>query len=89
MNAGYLMMNQQARNLVACLKSGTLLTATVRSVDNSMDTAWISLEFPDIGERKVPVKNLGHVQPGDRVIVQCVPDPVRPQRFVFRMISAT
>ena len=88
MSAGYSMTNQQARSLVACLKSGTLLKGTVRSVDKSMDTAWICLEFPDTDERQVPVIGVDHVHVGDHVMVQCIPDPLRPEHYVFRMICA-
>jgi hypothetical protein len=88
MSAAYSIANQQARNLVACLKSGTLLKGAVRSVDETMDIAWISLDFPDLDERQVPVKGADHVRVGDNVMVQCIPDPARPEHYVFRMTCA-
>jgi small nuclear ribonucleoprotein (snRNP)-like protein len=88
MRAAYLDANLQAKDIVVSLKSGALLKGIVRSLDDSMDIAWIAIELPAIGDRQVAVKNAGHLKPGGKVVIQCVPNPSQPERYQFCVCSA-
>ena|SRR6266536_1729526 len=86
MSAAYLLANLQAKQIVASLKSGAPLKGTVRSVDGAEGAALVAVEFPEVGERQVPVLAL-HLQPGDTVVIQCVPNPSQPGHYRFRIVS--
>lgn len=76
--------NLQAKEVIASLKSGTPLNGTVRCVDSAVGAALIAIELPELGERQVSVKAV-HLKPGDTVVIQCVPNPLRPEHYIFRM----
>jgi hypothetical protein len=78
-----------ATDVIASLKSGVLLNGTVRShsTNGSMNIAWIAIELPVVGERQVLVKDEQNLQPGQQVVVECVPNPQKPERYMFRMVE--
>ena len=82
--------NEVARNVIAILKSGALLKGIVRShtTDGSLDVAWVAIEFPVVGERQVAVKCETNPQLGQEVVVECVPNPQKPGRYMFQMAEA-
>lgn len=82
--------NEFARNMVAILKAGGHLTGTVQSHSNygSTNIHWISVEFPVVGERQVPVKCEQDLPLGQEVVVECVPHPFKPGRYVFKLAGA-
>lgn len=82
--------NGVAKNLIAILKSGALFKGTVRShsMDGSMDIAWIAIELPEVGERQVAVKSEENLQPGQPVVIECVPNPEKPGRYRFQMAES-
>lgn len=79
-----------ATDVLASLKSGVLLNGTVRShsTDGSTNIAWIAIELPVVGERQVLVKDEKNLHPGQHVVIQCVPNPLKPERYMFRMVKA-
>jgi hypothetical protein len=83
--------NEIARNVIASLKTGALLKGTVRSHSTyygSIDIAWIAIEFPVVGERQVAVKSERNLQLGQEVVIECVPNPLKPGHYMFRMAGA-
>lgn len=82
--------NGMAKDILASLKSGVLLNGTVRShsADGSTNIAWIAIELPVLGERQVLVKDERNLQPGQQVVIACVPNPLKPGRYMFRMVEA-
>jgi hypothetical protein len=78
-----------ATDVLASLKSGVLLNGTVRShsTDGSTNIAWIAIELPVVGERQVLVKDKKNLQPGQQVVIQCVPNPLKPERYMFRTVK--
>jgi hypothetical protein len=83
--------NGMAKDLLASLKSGVLLNGTVRahSTDGSTNIAWIAIELPVVGERQVLVKDEQNLQPGQQVVIECVPNPLKPERYMFRMVAVS
>lgn len=79
----------KAMDVIASLKSGALLTGLVRShtTDQAMKLAWIAIDLPEIGERLVPVKDEQNLQPGQQIAIECVPNPLHPERYMFRMVA--
>ncbi|MGC2210109.1 MAG: hypothetical protein WA532_08335 [Candidatus Korobacteraceae bacterium] len=82
--------NEVAKNVIAILKSGALLKGIVRmhSTDGSMNIAWVAIELPVVGERQVAVKCGAGLQPGQEVVVECVPNPQKPGRYMFQMAES-
>jgi hypothetical protein len=82
--------NSIARKVLASLKSGAVLKGTVCSqcTDGSMDISLISINLPAIGERQVAVKTGQNLQSGQEVVMQCVPNPLKPERYMFRIMPA-
>jgi hypothetical protein len=82
--------NSTARKLLATLKSGAPLKGIVRShsKQGSADIAWISIDLPMLGERQILVKDEPQLKPGQKVVLHCVPDPMRPQHFAFHLAEA-
>ncbi len=82
--------NEHAKNVIAILKSGALLTGIVRShsTDGSMNIAWVAIELPVVGERQVAVRCKAEFQPGQEVVVECVPNPQKPGRYLFQMAES-
>jgi hypothetical protein len=80
--------NATAKNVLASLKSGAVFKGTVcsQSTGASMDVVLISIDLPGIGARQVAVKTAQNFQSGQDVILQCVPDRLRPERYVFRIL---
>jgi hypothetical protein len=78
-----------AADVIASLKSGVLLNGTVRShsTNGSMNIAWIAIELPVVEERQVLVKDEQNLQPGQQVVIECVPNPLKPERYMFRMVE--
>jgi hypothetical protein len=78
-----------AKDVIASLKSGVLLKGTVRShsTDGSTNIAWIAIELPVVGEREVLVKDEQNLQFGQQAVIECVPNPFRPERYMFRMVE--
>ncbi len=76
--------NATAKNVLASLKSGAVFKGTVCS--QSMDVVLISIDLPAIGKRQVAVKTAQNLHSGQDVILQCVPDSLRPERYVFRIL---
>ena len=81
--------NGMAKDVIASLKSGVPLKGTVRShsADGSMHIAWIAVELPVVGDRQVLVKDEQNLQPGQQVVIECVPNPVKPERYLFRVVE--
>lgn len=79
--------NGIAKNVIAILKSGALLKGIVRahSTDGCMDIAWVAIELPVVGERQVAVKCEANLQPGQEVVIECVPNPQKPGRYMFQL----
>lgn len=87
MSAASVRENVVARKLLAEMKSGGLLKGFVSSTSANglQDIAWVVVQFPLLGDRRVCVTNEAGVRPGQTVALRCVPDPVRPQRFMFQL----
>jgi hypothetical protein len=87
MSPASLPANVQAREILASLKSGALLTGTVRShsMEGSTAVAWIAIRLGAMGERQVLVKGEAQLRPGQQVVIQCVPDPLRPDHYRFHL----
>jgi hypothetical protein len=85
MNAATVM----AKDVIASLKSGVLLKGTVRShsTNGSMNIAWIAIELPVVGERQVLVKDEQSLQLGRQVVIECIPNPFKPERYMFRIVE--
>ena len=81
--------NGMAKDALASLKSGVLLKGTVRShsADGSMNIAWVAIELPVVGDRQVLVNEEQNLQPDQQVVLKCVPTPVNPERYVFRVVE--
>ncbi len=79
--------NVIAESVLESLKSGLLLTGTVRShvTNGSIATTWIGVDLPGIGERQVAVHSDRHLTIGQEVKIQCVPNPLNPGRFKFQV----
>jgi hypothetical protein len=90
MNAAVINANLIAKNLLASLKSGVPLKGTVRrhSTGGATGSAWIGIELPVIGERVVLVKDQRNLQPGQTVLVECVPNPTIPEHYLFQMAAS-
>lgn len=75
------------RDVIASLKSGVLLKGIIRShsINRSMNVAWIAIEFPVVGEREILVKDEQNLQVGQQVVIECVPNPKKPERHMFRV----
>ena len=78
-----------AKDILASLKSGVLLNGTVRahSTDGSIEIAWITIELPMVGDRQVLALDEHNLQPGQQVVIQCVPNPLKPERYAFRIVK--
>jgi hypothetical protein len=78
-----------AKDVLASLKSGVLLNGTVRShsTDGSIEIAWIAIELPMVGERVILVRDEQILQPGQQVVIDCVPNPLKPEHYMFRMVE--
>jgi hypothetical protein len=83
--------NVKAREVLASLKSGVLLKGTVRSrsTDGGTAIAWIAVLLPAVGERQILVKDEPQLQPGQKVVIQCVPNPRKPERYIFHLAGAS
>ena len=81
--------NVIAESILESLKSGLLLKGTVRShsSDGSIGTAWIAVDFPGIGGRQVAVHCEQKLQPGQEVVIQCVPNPLNPGHYKFQLAA--
>jgi hypothetical protein len=79
--------NVQAREVLDSLKSGVLLEGTVRSRSMLGDTAiaWIAIHLPAVGERQVLVRDQPQLRPGQQVVIQCVPNPRKPEHYMFHL----
>jgi hypothetical protein len=77
---------EMAKDVIASLKSGVLFNGIVRShsTDGSMNIAWIAVVLPLVGERQVLVKDEENLELGQQVIIECVPNPEKPGRHMFR-----
>jgi hypothetical protein len=83
--------NGMAKDVLASLKSGVLLKGTVRShsTNGEMSIAWITIKLPVVGERQVRVVDESNLQSGQQVIIECVPNPLKPERYMFRMVEVS
>lgn len=91
MSPASLPANVKAREVLASLKSGALLKGTVRShsMEGSTPVAWIAIRLGAVGERQVLVKDEAQLQPGQKVVIQCVPDPSKPEHYIFHLAGAS
>lgn len=89
--ANVALANGIAKNVIAILKSGALLKGIVRShsTNGSMNIAWVAIELPVAGERQVAVKCEHNLQLGQEVVVECVPNPQKPGRYMFQLAEGT
>ena len=89
MSPASLPLNVQAREILARLKSGALLKGTVRSrsMEGSTAVAWIAIRLGAVGERQVLVKDEAQLQPGQQVVIRCLPDPSNPERYRFHLAA--
>lgn len=87
MSAASVRENVVARKLLADMKSGELLKGVVSSVSSSgsQNLAWVIIQFPLLGERRISVRSKSRLRPGQKVLLRCVPDPEQPQRYVFQL----
>jgi hypothetical protein len=87
MSAASVSENVVARKILADMKSGGLLKGFVSSTsaNGSQGIAWVVVQLPLLGDRRVCVTNEAGVRPGQTVALRCVPDSSRPQRFVFQL----
>jgi len=87
MSAASINANQIAKDLLANLKSGVRLKGTVRRRPNGASTriAWIGIDLPAIGERIVLVRDDRNLPPGRSVVIQCIPNPAKPERYIFQL----
>jgi hypothetical protein len=78
-----------AKDVLASLKSGVLLKGTVRShsTAGSTNIAWIALELPVVGERQVLVADEQNLRPGQQVVIECVPNLLKPGSYRFRLVE--
>ena len=90
MSAQLIQENVQAKEILASLKSGVPIMGTVRSRDAHASThaAWIAIQLPELGERQVSVPNQPDLRPGQQVILQCLPDPLNPEHYSFRVMAS-
>jgi hypothetical protein len=90
MSAAFIKANLKAKEVLASLKSGVLLKGTVRSHSTygSTGIACIAIQLPAVGERRILVKDEQHLQPGRKVVIQCVPNPLKPECYIFQLASA-
>src|ERR1700692_12878 len=81
--------NVIARGVTDSLKSGGHLKGTVRShsIVGGVEVAWVSVEIPQLGPRQVLVRDEQHLQLGQAVEIECVPNLAQPKRYVFRMAN--
>jgi hypothetical protein len=79
----------RAKDILASLKSGVCLNGTVRahSTDGAIEIARIAIELPTVGERQVLAPDEHNLQPGQKVVIQCVPNPLKPERYAFRIVE--
>lgn len=92
MNSGSVVAtNVIAGSVMESLKSGLVLKGTVASYasDGSIGTAWIAIELAGIGSRQVAVHSQHNLQLGQEVEIQCVPNPLNPGHYMFRIVEAT
>ncbi len=52
-----------------------------------MNIAWVAIELPVVGDRQVLVKDEQNLKPGQNVVIECVPNPLMPERYLFRMVE--
>jgi hypothetical protein len=90
MSPASLPANVKAREILARLKSGAPLKGTVRarSMEGATDVAWIAIQLDAVGERQVLVKDEPQLQPGQQVVIQCFPDPSKPEHYMFHLAGA-
>ena len=90
MSAACIEANIFAKEILASLKSGAPLKGIVRShsTSDSADITWIGIQLPALGERQVSVLNEPELQPGQQVVVQCVPNPAKPDHYMFHLVSS-
>ena len=90
MNPAFIQANLKPKEVLASLKSGVLLKGTVRAhpAYGSTGIAWIAIQLPAVGERQVMVKDEQHLQPGQMVVIQCVPNPLKPAGYMFQLANA-
>jgi hypothetical protein len=79
----------RAKDVIASLKSGVLLKGFVRShtTDRATNLAWIAIDLPVIGERLVPIKDEQNLPSGQQIAIECVPNPLHAERYIFRMVE--
>jgi len=89
MSAATTRENSKAKDLLANIKSGVLLKGTVRShsANGSAGIAWIGIQLPALGERVVLIKEAHNLRPGQIVVIQCVPNPSKPEHYMFRIAA--
>jgi hypothetical protein len=56
-------------------------------MEGSTAVAWIAIQLGAVGERQVLVKDEGQLQPGQQVVIQCVPNPLRPDHYSFHLAT--
>jgi hypothetical protein len=79
--------NAIARRAIESLKSGDYFKGIVlsQSIAESNRFSWIAIELPLQGERQVLVRNEPNLRIGQEVFVECVPNPLKPGRYSFRI----
>jgi hypothetical protein len=79
--------NAEAKEVLARLKSGVPLDGTVRShsMEGGTAVAWVAIRLPAVGDRQVLVRDVPQLQPGQSVVIQCVPNPSKPEHYIFHL----
>jgi len=82
-------LNGVARKVIDTLQSGAVLQGTVVShaTVSGVEVARVAIELPMIGQRQVLVRDDQELRMGEQVAIECVPNPSKPNRYVFRMAN--
>jgi hypothetical protein len=81
--------NVIAASILDSLKSGASMRGVVSSYtpDSAISTTWISIELPGAGQWQVAVHCEKRYQPGQQVVLRCVPNPFNPRRYKFDIVE--
>ena len=91
MNSGNVVAtNVIAGSILESLKSGLHVKGIVLSYtsEGAVGTASVAIEFAGIGLRQVLVHCEHKLEAGEEVELQCVPNPVNPGHFIFKVVAA-
>jgi hypothetical protein len=82
--------NTIAHSVIENLKAGVIFKGTVRSHSSAgaVNITWIAIQLPLAEERQVLVKGEPGLRLGQDVLVECVPNPSKPEHYMFRIAGA-